>query len=192
MASTSTPHSALLFALRSTTPLPAKLALAEAAHEATPSPVLSQVIRDWILESFLRSKATKESTVLSDSTWWNLLSLVVPDALGSSATPTLPIFVAFFTLYPTLDVSRGLLQKVANCWRKLGGGAMRKATVDAALEGYAVVLKASVLVLEREGAEGKEEWSEIIENWLKLFRNVMDAGKGGKKVRYDPGRRRRR
>ena len=62
---------------------------------------------------------------------------------------------------------------------------MRKATVDAALEGYAVVLKASVEVLGKQQDVGKEEWSEIIENWLKLFRNVVDAGKGGKKVRFD-------
>lgn len=188
-SSSAAPHSALLYSLRSPTlSLAAKLALAQTAHRDTPSPVLSQVIRDWILEQQLRTRHAKDGqdSFLTDTAGWQLLAQVTDDALGVPASSPLPIFVAFFAAYPTQNATRELVGDVKACWKKLGHNALRKATLDQALEGYAVVLKSSVLVMGR-GAEDADEWAQVMDSWLKGFRGVVDAGKGGKKVRRHCG-----
>lgn len=73
------------------------------------------------------------------------------------------------------------MEAVAVVWKKLASRAMRKATVDAALEGYSVLLKSSVIIAERSG-DDMSLWEDFAETWLKAFRAVVDAGKGGKKV----------
>lgn len=179
--SSATAEQTLLYSLRSpTTPLPAKLVLAQAALENSPSPALSQVLRDWILQDlFLRSKAP--ATLVSPE-WWILLSQVVESAAGTTSTPTLPIFTSFLGTYAGgLEANVELVGAVVSVCRKLIGGAMRKATVDAALEGYAVLLKSSLAVMQRNGAD-TDAWESLTESWLKAFRGVVDAGKGGKKV----------
>lgn len=177
----------LLFSLRSTTTsLRVKLLTAKTAIANSSSPVVDQVLRDWILQDlFLRSRTPKDESTLLSIDWWSLLSQVIDTAQGNSSTPSLPIFVSLFASYPAAGASPELLRAIGKVWSKIGAGAMRRATVDAALEGYASLLKSSVAVLERVGTD-VEAWEELAESWLKAFRGVVDAGKGGKKVRCLP------
>lgn len=172
---------ALLYRLRSPTiPLPSKLTLAQSAVVNAPSPLLFQLIRDWILlDLFLRSRNAKDEGNLLNLEWWTLLGEVVGN--GASSTTVLPIFVSFASSYAASSVNRELVEAVAAVWKKLASGAMRKATVDAALEGYSVLLKSSVTVAGRSD-EDMSSWEDFSETWLKAFRAVVDAGKGGKKV----------
>lgn len=184
MASTSaaSKEQALIFSLRApTTPLDQKLQLALSALDNFPSSLLSQLIRDWIIDLFLRSRSTPD-TLLSPA-WWSLLAQVSLDySSAQTSSPTLPIFVAFVQAYPTIPASSQLLESVLSVWRKLAGGAMRKATVDAALDSYASLLKSSLVVVQR-AHDDVQQWEQIGEIWLKVFRAVVDSGKGGKKVR---------
>lgn len=181
----STPAQALLYQLRSpTTPLDTKLQLAQTNLISHPSTLLSQLIRDWILlDLFLR---TKDVTVIVNLGWWSLLSQVIVSGAGagSNTTSTLPIFVSFLSAYTKLENPKvELVGAVATVWNKLSSSAMRKATVDSALEGYSILLKTSVIVVTR-GADDLQAWDSLGEVWLKAFRAVVDAGKGGKKVRF--------
>lgn len=180
-----TPHSVLLYSLRSPTlSLDEKFELCSAANETTASPILSQVIRDWILEVFLKFAKDSKGALLVEFKFWNLLSNVVSDAAGSAITPIAPIFNAFLAYYASIDSSEetsALLKKVIICWKTLGPAGMRKGTLDQALEGFSVIMKASVIVLGRESTD-HEEWEELVGNWLKAFVIVAEAGKTGKKV----------
>jgi hypothetical protein len=183
----STIHSDLLFKLRSPKiPLATKLELASTAHSHHSQPILNQVIRDYILELFLRAKQSSnsisEELIILDGNWWELLAKVVGDAFGVTTTTTLPIFIYFLSFYPTLAPSAKLLTDFGSSFDKLLSGGIRKATVDAALEGHASVLKASVIILQRGGGD-TEQWQSILETWLKSFGTVLDTGKGGKKVK---------
>lgn len=172
----------LLFALRSpTTPLLDKLALAHSALVASPnSLLLPQLIRDWVLDNLLRARQNQD--LLLSVPLWSLFAQVQQQSQPTTTSSSLPVFVAFLAAYSALPQPNDqLLQAVASVWSKLAAGAMRKATVDAALEGYATLLKSSVLVLSRQG-EDVVAWQGLAEVWLKAFRAVVDSGKGGKKV----------
>lgn len=180
--------SGLLYSLRSpTTPLPAKLALAAAAQADSPSSLVSSQLRDWVLDVFLRARSSKASEdaadILLNEQPWAILVASLDSATGSSPSPTLPTFVAFVTSYSAApDARTALLTSVLGAFKKLAGAAMKKATVDAVLDGYAALLKASVLVMARRGSD-VELWDELAELWMKAFRAVADSGKGSKKVR---------
>lgn len=179
----STPAQALLYQLRSPTlALDKKLELAQSTLTSHPSILLSQLIRDWILlDLFLR---TKDATVIVNLGWWSLLSQVVSGGggAGSNTTSTLPIFVSFLSAYTSLSLTNEqLVSAVLSVWTKLSASAMRKATVDAALESYSVLLKTSVVVVTR-GGDDLTAWEGLGEIWLSSFRLVVDSGKGGKKV----------
>ncbi|KAK4702524.1 hypothetical protein P7C70_g3696, partial [Phenoliferia sp. Uapishka_3] len=177
-----TSSTSLLFTLRSpTTPLEAKLALAQSTISSSPSQIISTQLRDWILDLFLKS-LKQNSSILLNQSWWSLLLTSLTNATGSTTSPTLPTFINFLQSYSTSPVvSKVLVETVLGCWRKLAGGAMKKATVDAALDGYSALLKASVLVITRAGEDVKP-WEELAELWMKSFRAVADSGKGGKKI----------
>lgn len=175
-------HAELLFNLRSPkTPLATKLVLAATAHSNHSQPTLNQVIRDYILDLFLRSKTINHDSIIAQHEWWQLLAKVVPDALGATAITTLPIFISLLSLYPTLPPSPKLLHDVGVSFSKLLTGGIRKATVDAALEGHASILKASLIILQRR-ADDTDAWESILNTWLKSFRTILDTGKGGKKA----------
>lgn len=177
--------STLLYTLRSpTTPLAAKLALARAALDGSLAPLEAAQLRDWTLDTFLRSRKASENaeSVLLSGDWWAVLDESLELSSGSSPSPTLPTFVAFVAAYAASGDDEGLVRSVLAVFRRLAGAAMKKATVDAALEGYCALLKASVRVVGRGGLD-LAPWEELAELWMKAFRTVVDSGKGGKKVR---------
>lgn len=183
---TASSEQALLFSLRSpTTPLPNKLQLAHSALSSTTveaSPLLSPLIRDWLLDQLLRGKNNAE-LILSNEIWSLLDTVQAATPPNSSSLPSLPIFVAFLSSYSALEApNTQLLAHVASTWRRLAQQASRKANLDQSLEGYAQLLKSSLVVLGRDGDDAAE-WSGMTETWLKAFRSVVDSGKGAKKVR---------
>ncbi|ORY64771.1 hypothetical protein BCR35DRAFT_185327 [Leucosporidium creatinivorum] len=182
MATTASSEQELLFALRSpTTPLNDKLALAHSALVLSPnSQLLPQLIRDWLLDNLLRARQNQD--VLLSQPLWSLFAQVQLSSQATTTSSSLPVFVAFLSAYSALPApNNDLVQAVATVWSRLAAGAMRKATVDAALEGYATLLKASVVVLSRQG-DDVAAWEGLAEVWLKAFRSVVDSGKGGKKI----------
>lgn len=71
-------------------------------------------------------------------------------------------------------------------WARLAGNAMRKSTVDAVLDGYEKLVKATLKVMSEEEtpAENKSIWEEFAVVWVKALKVVLvEAAKGGKKVR---------
>lgn len=181
----------LLYSLRSpTTPLLQKKEIIKTALERKPSPTLSQVVRDWLLQDvFLRARNQKDDQTILDTQAWALLLEAVSSTTVTTSLPTLPIFVSFITAYSARPhPDEELLNAAGTVCKKLIAGAMKKATVDAALEAYAALLKTSVVVAQRKGGD-LTAWEEMSESWLKAFRGVVDAGKGGKKVRLRSSRK---
>jgi len=186
----------LLYSLRSpTTPLGDKLALAASSlsnpTSSTSTSQLPQLIRDWILDTLFKlvrsSSNTTEQALLSAQLWELLASTTDSTLTSSTSTPTLPVFVAFIQAY-TQDGARDqeLLGNATRVWSRLAGNAMRKSTVDAVLDGYEKVVKATLKVVSEEEAtaESKRVWEEFALIWVKALKVVLvEAAKGGKKVR---------
>ncbi|GAA5889290.1 hypothetical protein JCM5296_005857 [Sporobolomyces johnsonii] len=185
----------LLYSLRSpTTPLTDKVAQAVAALSSSssstcqPSASLNQLIRDWALDVLLKSTrgaVTSESPLLSAELWSLLAQTTEATSTSSTSTPSLPIFVAFVAAYSSQPHrNASLLRSATAVWTRLASGAMRKATADAALDGYDKLVEASLRVsAEEQEAEERALWEELAVAWLKALRGVvMDAGKGGKKI----------
>ncbi|BGP49634.1 hypothetical protein JCM10450v2_005535 [Rhodotorula kratochvilovae] len=181
---------ALLYALRSpTTPLDDKVQRAVSALDAAPaSTTLPALVRDWALEYLARAtRAESGAAALQSAGLWALTARTTEASPSTSpnAAP-LPIFVAFVALYAANEPNAALLRSAAAVWRRLAGVAMRKATVDSALEGYEKLVAASVQVCAVTRLGGDEEraaWEDLAVNWLKPLRSmVLDAGKGGKKI----------
>ncbi|GAA5852903.1 hypothetical protein JCM8547_004728 [Rhodosporidiobolus lusitaniae] len=178
----------LLYSLRSpTTPLSDKLALASSSLDSSTSSALPPLVRDWAIAVLLKaSRSTSPDPTAKDRHLWALVARTT-DATRSSSTAssTLPIFVAFVQQYST-DRDVELLRSAVVVWRSLAGGAVRKATADAALDGYEKLVGASKAVLGGESAaEGEEKqlWEELAVVWLKALKPVMlEGGKSGKKV----------
>lgn len=186
----------LLYALRSpTTPLEDKVQRAESALDAEPaSTSLPPLVRDWALDYLVRAtRSDSGEAALRSSRLWSLLARATQATSSTAAnTPPLPIFVAFVNVYSVNGPDVGLLRSAASVWRRIAAVAMRKATVDQALEGYEKLVAASLQVFSHEraavdaaaSAEEHELWQDLGANWLKPLRSmVLDAGKGGKKVR---------
>ncbi|GAA5855838.1 hypothetical protein JCM9279_003334 [Rhodotorula babjevae] len=185
----------LLYALRSpTTPLDDKVQRAASALDLEPtSTSLPPLVRDWALDYLVRAtRSGAGEAALTSAPLWSLLARAT-DATPSTAanTPPLAIFVAFVGLYSARAADVGLLRSAASVWRKLAAVAMRKATVDQALEGYEKLVAASLKVCGKEraaveaaaSAEEQALWQDLGVNWLKPLRSmVLDAGKGGKKI----------
>ncbi|GAA6050668.1 hypothetical protein JCM3770_000882 [Rhodotorula araucariae] len=180
----------LLYALRSpTTPLDDKVQRAVAALDAAPgSTSLPALVRDWALEFLARAtRAESGETALRSPVLWALTARTTAAAPSTSpnAAP-LPIFVAFVALYAANEPNAGLLRSAAAVWMRLAAVALRKATVDSALESYEKLVAASLQVCAGGRTGGDEEraaWEELAVSWLKPLRNmVLDAGKGGKKI----------
>lgn len=188
MASTSIEQS-LLFELRSpTTPLETKHQLISSAIATHSSPSLATLSRDWILDTLLRSlKATSspQADLITAPGWWSLLARVVSDSpagSASSAPQTVPILSHFVTSYAELgEANAELVRSVVGVWGRLGGVGMRKATADGALEGWAALIRATKVVVERAG-DDVGEWDELVVGWSKTLRTVVDPAKAGKKV----------
>ncbi|GAA5926984.1 hypothetical protein JCM1841_001603 [Sporobolomyces salmonicolor] len=185
----------LLYSLRSsTTPLTDKVAQAVAARSSStsstsqPSASLNQLIRDWALDVLLKSTrgaVTSESPLLSAELWSLLAQTTEATSTSSTSAPSLPIFVAFVAAYSSQHPRpASLLRSATAVWTKLASGAMRKATADAALDGYDKLVEASMkFSAEESEAEEQALWEELAVTWLKALRGVvMDAGKGGKKI----------
>ncbi|GJN90281.1 hypothetical protein Rhopal_003289-T1 [Rhodotorula paludigena] len=193
MATTSTDQQ-LLYTLRSpTTPLADKCAQASTALDAAPaSATLPALVRDWALEQLLRAARSDAGTAnFKNEALWSLAARTT-EATPTTTLPTapLPLFVAFVTAYSSDTSALLLLRSATAVWRKLANVALRKATVDAALDGYQKLLEASLKVFNGSGGAptaGAEEeqrlWEDLAVNWLKPLRSVvLDAGKGGKKI----------
>lgn len=188
MGSTSVEQS-LLFELRSpTTPLETKQHSILSALSSSPSPSLSALSRDWILDSFLRAtKSTHpaHADLLTSPAWWALLAQAAagaPAGSASSAPATLPVLVHWVAAYAALPAAdEGVVRSVVGVWGRLGGVGMRKATADGALEGYATLIRATKVVVER-GGEDVGAWEELVVVWSKTLRLVIDPAKAGKKV----------
>ncbi|GAA5957201.1 hypothetical protein JCM21900_004681 [Sporobolomyces salmonicolor] len=185
----------LLYSLRSsTTPLTDKVAQAVAARSSStsstsqPSASLHQLIRDWALDVLLKSTrgaVTSESPLLSAELWSLLAQTTEATSTSSTSAPSLPIFVAFVAAYSSQHQRpASLLRSATAVWTKLASGAMRKATADAALDGYDKLVEASLKFSAAESeAEEQALWEDLAVTWLKAMRGVvMDAGKGGKKI----------
>ncbi|GAA5909416.1 hypothetical protein JCM8208_005736 [Rhodotorula glutinis] len=185
----------LLYALRSpTTPLADKVQRATSALDLEPtSSSLPPLVRDWALDYLVRAtRSDAGEASLKSSPLWSLLARTTEATASTAAnTPPLPIFVAFVGLYSAGAADAGLLRSAATVWRKLAAVAMRKATVDQALEGYEKLVAASQRVCSKEraaveaaaSAEEQVLWQDLGVNWLKPLRSmVLDAGKGGKKI----------
>jgi hypothetical protein len=187
---------ALLYSLRSpTTPLADKVASASSALDAAPGNIsLAATVRDWALDALLRAARQQAAdagpATILDAGLWQLAARTTEATVSTSpvAASTLPIFVAFVTQYSQATANVELLKSAASAWSRLATNAMRKATADASLDGYERLLEASLRVFARDDAAGaddeQEVWTELAVNWLKPFRSVvLEAGKGGKKVR---------
>ncbi|GAA5915915.1 hypothetical protein JCM6882_001761 [Rhodosporidiobolus microsporus] len=182
----------LLYSLRNpTAPLPDKLAQATSALDASPSSLsLPPLVRDWALETLLKGTRTggTDSLFLNADLWRVVARTTEATSSASTSTPTLPIFVSFVAAYAEAQSQSNVevLRSALAAWRRLAPGALRKATPDAALDGYERLVDATVKVLQRDG-EGQGEawrlWEEFAIVWLKALRGVvLDGGKGGKKV----------
>jgi len=76
------------------------------------------------------------------------------------------------------------LKEATRIWSKLAANAMRKATVDAVLDGYEKLVKATLQLRQAGMEEFEQDWDELAVNWLKAVKPVfIEAAKGGKKVR---------
>ncbi|KAL8287505.1 hypothetical protein RQP46_003363 [Phenoliferia psychrophenolica] len=177
--------STLLYALRSpTTTLSAKLSLASSSLSLSSSgaPLVASQVRDWLLDTLLKSRKDDSSSTILSRPCWALLDHSLLTATGLGPTPPLPIFIAFLQRYSDQDESDAdLVGSVGRVFARLAGGAMKKATVDAVLEGYAELVKASVKVVLRDN-DDRRPWEDLADHWLKAFRTVADSGKAGKKI----------
>jgi len=188
MASTSVEQS-LLFELRSpTTPLENKQQSIITALATNASPSLATLIRDWILDTQLRSlksNTSAQAELLSSASWWLLLARVVSDApagSASSAPQTLPIVSHWVGTYAAqVEAQTDVVRSVTVVWTKLGAVGMRKATADGALDGYGALLKATAAVVKR-GGDDLGDWEDLVLIWLRTLRLVVDPAKAGKKV----------
>ncbi|GAA5879792.1 hypothetical protein JCM16303_004181 [Sporobolomyces ruberrimus] len=184
----------LLYSLRSpTTPLNDKLALAVSSlstrsSTSSDTSALSQLIRDWLLDTLfklVRSSSNLTEQALLNGQLWELLSSTTEATLTSStSTPVLPIYLAFIQTFTKSDQKDArLLKDAARIWSKLASNGMRKATVDAVLDGYDKLVKSTVELYEA-GNEGiRADWEELAVVWLKAIKSVLsEAAKGGKKV----------
>ncbi|GAA5860983.1 hypothetical protein JCM3774_003214 [Rhodotorula dairenensis] len=181
---------ALLYALRSpTTPLVEKVQRATGALDAAAdSQSLPPLVRDWAFDILLKAtRIPSLAEALLDADLWALAArttLATPSL--NLNTPVLPVFVAFITHYAAHRTDVAVLRSAAQIWTRVAPVAMRKATVDAGLEGYEKLLLASLQVY-KEGASTNDEerkyWVSLATSWLRALRNVvLEAGKGGKKV----------
>ncbi|SCZ87681.1 BZ3500_MvSof-1268-A1-R1_Chr2-2g05147 [Microbotryum saponariae] len=191
-------HQQLFYQLRSTsTPLSDKLQLinstlasSSSSSSSASSTALGQLLRDWIVELFLRSKHV-DQTILSPQ-WWQLLdSLSTGTSTSSSlslpAAPTLPILTSFLTHYPSAknlpsDQAVELVSHVAAVWSHWSTSALRKANIDQALDSYSTLLNSSIQVLQR-AAPDTEPWQQLGLIHIQSLNLIIDsAGKGSKKV----------
>lgn len=185
---------ALLYVLRSTTtPLGDKVNRAASALDAAPASLtLPALIRDWAFDILL--KATRIDSLapaLLDADLWTLTarSTLATQSLNLT-TQILPVFVSFVTRYIHQEsAAPSMLPSVAAVWTRLAPGAMRKATLEAGLEGYEKLVESSLFVFASDSPRSekeKDDWMQLGSAWLAATRNVvMDAGKGGKRVRPD-------
>jgi hypothetical protein len=184
----------LLYSLRSpTTPLNDKLALATSSLSTIDSSIstsaLPQLIRDWLLDTLFKlvrsSSATTEQALLNGQLWELLSSTTEATSTSSTSTPLLPVYVAFIQVYSSSAVKdKQVLKEATRIWSKLAANAMRKATVDAVLDGYEKLVKATLQLRQAGTEEVEQDWDELAVNWLKAVKSVfIEAAKGGKKVR---------
>ncbi|SCV70426.1 BQ2448_1820 [Microbotryum intermedium] len=189
----------LFYQLRSTsTPLNDKLQLinstlassSSSSSSSDSSSALRQLLRDWIIDLFLRSKNV-DQTILSPQ-WWQLLDSLSTSSSTSSSlplptAPTLPILTSFLTHYPSAkNLTDGqdvhLVTLVAAVWSHWSTSALRKANIDQALESYSALLSSSIKVLSR-GATDTEPWQQLGLVHVQSLNLIIDsAGKSSKKV----------
>lgn len=172
----------LLYNLRSPTlPLSDKLQLVETAFaELDKTPSLAQLVRDWTIDLFLRSR--QNSDVILSLPWWHVLARATAAAPSTSSSPSLPVWTSFVTAYAASEEPNTELVTVVNAaWTRLATPAMRKATIDNPLAATATLLTASCEIVKRQSKDSIA-WQNLMFTWLKAFRSVLDLSKTGKKV----------
>ncbi|GAA5839982.1 hypothetical protein JCM11251_006580 [Rhodosporidiobolus azoricus] len=180
----------LLYSLRNpSAALTDKLEQASSALNAAPSSSsLPPLVRDWALESLLKTTrvASTDPSILDGGLWALVARTTEATPSASTPHPTLPILVSFVDAYGEAQANEELLRSALVTWRRLAPGGMRKATADAALDGYEKLVEATGKVLKRDGEANEgawKAWEEFALVWLKALRGiVLDGGKGGKKV----------